>query len=386
MRSHQDRDNIGTPLRVGVVGLGIGRLHLDAFQKLPGVQIVGAADVDVARLEAMGATYQIPHLYHDYRELIAHEDVDAISICTPNALHAPIATAALRAGKHVLCEKPMARTAAEAASMVAAAREAGRVLDVVFNHRRRGEVEVLKRYIDEGTLGRIYYAKARWWRRNGIPGLGSWFTKQALAGGGPLIDLGVHILDMVLYLLGEPEVLSVNAATYAELGPRGIGDNGNFGQKMLVAPGYEVEDLASAFIRLTDGGTLVLETSWAVYRRAGDEFGVTLYGTEGGAEISVADYVGEDALRIYTDVAGVPSDITPHVGKGEGIWARSGTLSRRFAAAIGRSTSGRWGCTARRSSRRAIARPRSGARCAWMRCGENPAPRMEVKRDVVVCN
>src|SRR5690606_33761786 len=126
-------------------------------------------------------------------------------------------------GRHVLSEKPLARSGDEAKTMVDAAVRAGRVLQTAFNHRRRDDVEVLKHQIDAGQLGKVYYAKAHWLRRNGIPGMGSWFTNREMSGGGPLIDLGVHILDMAMYLLGEPRVLTVSASTFAELGPRGLG-------------------------------------------------------------------------------------------------------------------------------------------------------------------
>jgi predicted dehydrogenase len=250
----------------------------------------------------------VPHLYREYQDLLARDDLDAVSIGVPNHLHAAIAIAALQRGLHVLCEKPLARTAEEAETIVQAAVEAKRVLQVVFNHRERGDVQTLKRYIDEGKLGRIYYAKAYWMRRNGIPGAGSWFVSKAKSGGGPLIDLGVHVLDMVLYLLGEPEVVTVSASTYDELiqGGRGFDKEAT---KSGANHSQDVEDLATAFIRLANGITLSLETSWATNSSYGDDYGVILYGSEGGAEIKVKNYSTRDTLRIYTDVAGAPSEI-----------------------------------------------------------------------------
>ncbi len=317
------------PLRVGVVGLGFaGETHTNSYQQIPGVEVVALAGLEADKLAALGATYGIPHLYDNYQELIARDDLDIVSVCVPNYLHAPIAIAALERGRHVLCEKPLARTGSEAAAIVEAARRANRVLHVAFNHRMRGDVQVLKQYIDAGKLGRIYHAKASWMRRRGIPGLGSWFTSKEMAGGGPLIDLGVHVLDMALHLLGEPQVLTANAATYAEHGPRGVGGGSN--PKFHVGSAFEVEDLATAFLRLADGGTLLLEASWATHSSAGDDFGVTLYGTDGGAEINVKNYGWEDTLRIYTDVAGVPAEVRPQVRKGEGHLA----VVRNFIAAI----------------------------------------------------
>ncbi len=309
------------PLRAGVVGLGwAGEQHLKSYVGLPGVEAVALAGLEKGRLEALGKSYGVPNLYEDYEGLVAREDLDIVSVCTPNHLHAPIAVAALEGGKHVLCEKPLARTGVEAESIVRAARAAGRVVNVAFTQRERGDVQVLKRHVLEGNLGRVYHVKASWLRRDGIPGMGSWFTSKEMAGGGPLIDLGVHMLDMALYLLDEPEVESVSCATYAELGPQGRGGRGDT-DKTIVGDAYEVEDLACAFIRLSGGATLNLEAGWAAYRESGDDFGVTLYGTDGGAEMKVKDYVTQDTVRIYTDVAGVPAVVSPEIRAREGHWS-----------------------------------------------------------------
>lgn len=306
------------PLRVGVVGLGYaGETHTKSYLQIPNVEVVALAGLETERLAQLGATYNIPNLYPDYQSLVARDDLDVVSVCVPNYLHAPITIAALESGKHVLCEKPLARSSDEAEAMVQAAIKANRVLEVAFNHRERGDVQVLKRYIDTGKLGRIYHAKASWMRRRGIPGIGSWFTSKEMAGGGPLIDLGVHVLDLALFLLGEPNVVSVSAATYAEIGPQGRGGAAG-SDKMVVGSAYEVEDLATAFVRLGQGTTLLLEASWATHGSAGDDFGVTLYGSEGGAEIRVKNYNWEDTLRIYTDVADAPAEVHPRVTRGEG--------------------------------------------------------------------
>jgi len=302
-------------LRVGVVGTGgAGAEHILAYLQYPGVEVVAIADPRESRLAEMAAKHHIPFTYTDYQDLIARDDLDIVSVATPNHLHAPVTIAALNSGKHVLCEKPLARELAEGEAMVRAAISANRALVVAFNHRQRGDVRVLKAHIDQGGLGRIYHAKATWMRRSGIPGMGGWFTTRAMAGGGPLIDLGVHVLDMALYLLGEPEVSAVSAATYAELGPRGRGGRGDTSGQTA----YEVEDLATAFIRLSNGVTLLLEASWAVYGRHGDDFGVSLFGTDGGADIEVINYGWQDTLRIYGDTGGVPSVTRPQVAQGTG--------------------------------------------------------------------
>jgi predicted dehydrogenase len=304
-------------LRVGVVGLGFaGRTALEAFSELPDVEVIGLAVLEKDILTSLGEKHGVPHLYEKWEDLLETPGLEAVSIGTPTQLHAPIALAALQKGLHVLSEKPLARTVAEGTAMVEASKQAGRVLKVVFNHRERGDVAALKHQIDEGQLGRIYYAKAHWMRRNGIPGMGGWFTNRELSGGGPLIDLGVHILDMALHLMGEPQVSTVSADTFAELGPRGKGSrdpNAN-----TLGSAFEVEDLATAYLRLNGGGALQLETSWATFRAPGDNFGIELFGTDGGAKIEVQNYTNEDTLRIFTDVGGVPAEVKPATGAGLG--------------------------------------------------------------------
>jgi predicted dehydrogenase len=304
-------------LRVGVVGLGFaGRTALEAFSELPDVEVIALAGLEKDTLTSLGEKHGVPHLYEKWEDLLETPGLDAVSVGTPTQLHAPIALEALEKGLHVLSEKPLARTVAEGTAMVEASKKAGRVLKVVFNHRERGDVAALKHQIDEGQLGRIYYAKAHWMRRNGIPGMGGWFTNRELSGGGPLIDLGVHILDMALHLMGEPQISTVSADTFAELGPRGKGSrdpNAN-----TLGSAFEVEDLATAYLRLKGGGALQLETSWATYRAPGDNFGIELFGTDGGAKIEVQNYTNEDTLRIFTDVGGVPAEVKPATGAGLG--------------------------------------------------------------------
>lgn len=304
-------------IRVGIIGLGFGgESALKGYRQLPNVEVVALAGLEEDRLASLGKTYEVPHLYARYEDLLEHEGLDALSIAVPNSLHEPIAVAAFERGLHVLCEKPLARNSEEAESMVQAAIKANRVLRIVFNHRERTDVQTLKRYINEGNLGKIYYAKAYWMRRRGIPGIGSWFVNKQIAGGGPLIDLGVHVLDIALFLLDEPEVASVTASTYNELGSSGVGFNLKAGKSGL-GSNFEVEDLATAFMRLSTGATLLLETSWATHSSAQDDYGIVLYGTKGGADIRAQKYNTTDTLTIYTDVAGLPSKISPQVQGGE---------------------------------------------------------------------
>ena len=297
-----------TALRVGVIGVGwAGQQHLAAYDRIRDVEIAAVAGLERDQRAELQAQYAIPHAVDAWEDLLALDDLDAVSIAVPTFLHAPIATAALARGMHVLAEKPIARTHAEAEAMVEAARAAGRVLDVVFNHRRRGDIQTLKGIIDEGRLGRLYYAKAFWMRRAGIPTTGSWFTRTDLAGGGPLMDIGVHVLDYALFLLDNPAVASVSAATYDLLGSAGYGSSATSSKTGSDgSAAFDVEDLATVFVRLADGGTLLLEASWAAHRTDGDDFGMTLFGTGGGAHLNVFDYAPRGDLHLYGEEDGEP--------------------------------------------------------------------------------
>lgn len=304
---------VGRPerLRVGVIGLGwAGQQHLAAYGGLPGVEVVALADMAGERLSQWADKSGAERRYMSWEDMIAAGGLDAVSVCTPPDVRPSIAVAALEAGLHVLCEKPLARTGDEAQRMVDTARKTDRALQVTFNYRYRSDVTVLKRHIESGALGHVFYAKARWLRRNGVPAGTGWFTTRSIAGGGALIDLGVHMLDMALYLLGEPRVVSASAATYDELAraKRAGSEEGVF----------DVEDLATAFLRLEGGETLTLEASWDGYCGFGDRFGVALHGAHGSAEIDVHNYSQSDTLRLYSEVAGAPAEVRPLLAKSGG--------------------------------------------------------------------
>ena len=300
-------------VRVGVIGCGAGLFHLEGYAEDPRADVVALAGLDTDRCHQLASRFAIPHVYRDYSELLAHPDIDAVSIAVPNHLHLPVALAALEAGKHVLVEKPLARNVDEGERMVDAARRAGKTLSIAFNRRSRHDVALVRQEVARGALGRVYHTKAYWFRRSGIPGLGSWFTNKEQAGGGPLIDLGVHVLDMALWTMGNPTVRSVSAAAYAELGPRGTGQWQ--GGRFTITPNvpYEVEDYATALLRLDGGATLQLDVSWAAYTGHTDEFGLALLGSHGGAEIHVKDYAQTGTLRFFGEIDGVPTVTEPRL-------------------------------------------------------------------------
>lgn len=313
------REALPPQLRVGVIGLGYaGTTHLDAFRAIPGVEVVALAGKETDRLATLATAHGIRHAFADWEDLVALDELDIVSVATPNVLHDVISIAALERGKHVFCEKPLAVTADAARAMVDAARTADRVLEVAFNHRRRADVQWAGRYVREVGIGRIYHARASWKRRSGIPGLSSWFTSRALAGGGALIDLGPHILDSLLFLMGEPRVIAVSAVAHGELGRAGYGAMDRTDQ-MPGGGSFEVEDLASALLRFEDGASAALEITWAGHTVDDEDISIELLGVDGGVRIFVPRYKPDDTIRVYREEAGAPVTTTPdvHVPGGE---------------------------------------------------------------------
>ncbi len=281
-------------VRMGVIGVGMGRVFLRGLQNHPNAQVVAICDINEDRAKQIASEYNVPKIYKDYQDLLNDSEINAVGISTPNYLHAPMAIAAFEAGKHVLCEKPMATNAKEGEAMVQAAKKANKIFMMGFNNRFRGDTQLLKKYIENGDLGEIYYAKTGWIRRDGIPGLGGWFTTKSQSGGGPLIDIGVHVLDLTLWLIGNPRPVSVMGCAYAKFGPKKAAETGK---------SYDVEDLAAGFIKLENGASLFLEASWAQYIEH-DTFYSTICGTEGGANL--------EPFKIFKTINGAHADITPH--------------------------------------------------------------------------
>jgi len=302
-----------TTLRVGICGSGITVMHIAGYQKIPGVEVVSIAGPDVERCQAVAEQFGIPRVFADYRAML-DLGLDAVSVGVPNAFHERIAVDALAAGCHVLCEKPLADTVAAGERIVAAARESSRTLMVAFNRRYLANSVALRRLVDAGTLGPIYHAKAGWTRAAGIPGFGGWFTTKALSGGGPLIDLGVHMLDLALYMMDYPRPVAVSGAAYAAFGPRGKGLSG-YGPRPTDPERivFDVEDFASGFVRFENGATLVLEAGWAAYQPLGDDIYLQLYGRDGGARVSMPDYRADGSLQVVTEVGGVMADLSPRL-------------------------------------------------------------------------
>lgn len=287
------------PVRVGVVGAGniVQRLHLPALQQLAGVEIVALAEANPDRLRECVATFGIGRGHTDYREMLACGDLDAVIVATPNAFHAPVAIAALEAGCHVMVEKPMATSGDEAQRMADVACARGRILTVNLPRRFAAPYKAARAMLDEGAAGEIYAATASIVRRSGIPGYGSWFTTAALAGGGALLDVGVHILDVALWLLDEPRVIAVSATTNDRLGRAGRG-LGAWGIDRGTVGTFDVEDTVTAQLRCAGGLVLTLDVAWAAFTPV--LHGVRLLGTAGGINVDERRQPA-GVVEVYTD-------------------------------------------------------------------------------------
>ena len=273
------------PLRFAVIGAGaIGHNHLEEIRRHPRADLIAIADSNRSRLVEAADKFRAPVALTDFHEVLSRADVDAVSIALPTYLHAPVALAALKAGKHVHLDKPFAMNARQAAGIIAAAKKYRRVLMVGQNQRFSRDAQVLKRFVERGALGEIYHARAWWLRRSGIPRIGSWFTQKKYAGGGVLLDIGVHMLDLTLHLMNNFEPVSVSGMVHARLGPRGLG-GGTWGRSEIdKGAKFDVDDFTAALIRLKGGQSLLLEVTWAAHV-VEPSHGVQLYGTDGGGSL-----------------------------------------------------------------------------------------------------
>ncbi|MBE7043486.1 MAG: Gfo/Idh/MocA family oxidoreductase [Ruminococcaceae bacterium] len=293
-------------VKLAMIGAGnIAQTHVEAYKKNPDVEIVAACDLNEEKLNKFADKYDIKNRYTSVEDMLANEkDLDAADVCVWNVNHAKCSIAALNAGLNVLCEKPMAYSAKEAEDMLAAAQKNNKLLMIGFVKRFGDDTKVTKDFIDKGYFGDIYYSKATYLRRHGNPG--GWFSNKALSGGGPVIDLGVHVIDHTRFLMGNPKPVSVYAATFDMLKNRPHLKT-DVGWKPLEAKAddiCDVEDLAIAMIRYDNGAVTLLETSYSL-----NDEGITssqLFGTKGGASL-----VGDP--KYYMEMNDFMVDVTPKV-------------------------------------------------------------------------
>ncbi|WP_410767031.1 Gfo/Idh/MocA family protein [Haloferax sp. DFSO60] len=288
-------------VRVGIIGLGnIGHHHADRLVDL-GAELVGGLDIQAEARHRFTEKYDV-NTYEDKNELF--DEVDAVIITTPNRFHEEYAVDALEAGLDVLLEKPLAHSLESAQNIATVAEKADGFCMVGFNNRFANPVEVFKHHYEAGRFGDIKHIEANYVRRRGIPGRGSWFTSKEIAGGGSLIDIGVHAIDLALYFLDFPEVVEVSGVTRSQFGDKEDYTFVEMWGDDIGPEGFNVDDSASAFIRCANGTTISLEVAWATNRPTNDEF--FLRGTKGGARFDRASH----ELNFYEGDVGGSNHLT----------------------------------------------------------------------------
>jgi len=292
------------PVKVGVIGLGLGRAHVTAFlKKQDAIEVVAVSDLNEQRMDEAARTCTdagapAPRRFTDYRDMLELDPLDIVVIATPNFLHAPMAVDCLRAGKHALVEKPPSDTVEGARRILDAVRETGNRCMIGLTYRFRSGVERLKQLIVGGEFGDLYFAKTGWTRPRAIPtGSDGWFLDKKRAGGGPLIDLGVHLFDMTWWLMGCPKPHSVTGTTYDPF------------LRNLKDTHASVEDLAAGFVRFANGAAVFVEASWASHTEASRMYS-HLLGTKAGATIDFLAVGDRRAIRVHTEREGEHDEIT----------------------------------------------------------------------------
>jgi predicted dehydrogenase len=274
-------------IRVGLIGTGqIGKSHVRRYQDIPEAEIVALADLREDEARRVAAQYNIPSVYSDYHEMLRRDDIDSVDVCLHNQLHRPATVAALEAGKHVYCEKPMAATAEDARAMMAASQRTGKQLRIQMGTVFSLEAQAAKRMIERGALGRLYYAKTSHYRRRGRPyvdGYGSpAFVQRENSGGGALLDMGIYHMGMMVWLLGNPPIETVTASTFQEI---------PMDEKRRAESGYSVEEFVTGLIRFKGNITLFFEEAWAANMDAGS--GDQIMGSLGGLKFSPLTFYSE---------------------------------------------------------------------------------------------
>ena len=272
-------------IKVGIIGCGgiANGKHMPSLQKLEDVEMVAFCDIIRERAEKAAKEFGVPgaKVFEDYKDLLKLDDIDVVHVLTPNKQHSFISVAALEAGKHVMCEKPMAINASEAKKMLDAAKRTGKKLTIGYQSRFRPDARYLKKMCEAGELGEIYYAKAQAVRRRGVPTWGVFLDAES-QGGGPLIDIGTHALDLTLWEMDNYEPAMVVGSVYHKLADRENAANpwGIWDPKK-----FTVEDSAFGFIKMKNGATITLEASWALNTLLEKEASTVLCGDKGGADM-----------------------------------------------------------------------------------------------------
>ncbi len=302
-------------LKVGVIGVGgIAGVHMPGWAESPHAEVIVGADLSLDAAEAWAKKWDIPKVTTHSADLINNPDIDIIDICTPNMYHTGLTVAALEAGKHVICEKPLAPTPEDIQRMIDARDKSGKMLMTAQHFRFSGRSKALKAEIDAGVLGEIYHARSWMLRRVAIPTRLGFLLKQH-SGGGATIDIGVHILDLTLWFMGNPKPVSVSGVARKVLAENpkafGLWDN-----NALVPAEMDVEELAVAFVRFENGASLILEVSWMLHHDTeGEDMQMWLYGRDAGAHWPKVEilHTNYDTKQLYNRSLRMTKDLAePH--------------------------------------------------------------------------
>ncbi|MED1864374.1 Gfo/Idh/MocA family oxidoreductase [Fictibacillus nanhaiensis] len=301
-------------VRIGIIGVGmIGKVHLENYEKISGAEVVAACDIDEIELKQVAEKYNIPDTYRDYRELLAREDLDAVDVCLHNNLHAGITIEALRAGKHVYCEKPIAGSYVDGKKMIDTAKECGKQLHVQLSFLYGIETKAAKVLIDEGKLGKLYHARSTGFRRRGRPFVDGYGTKEfnqkEKASGGALFDMGVYRISQLLYLMNVPSVKTITGKTYQEM---------DMDEKRKNISGFDVEELGLGFVRFEGGLTLDIIESWAIHLNGLG--GSSLVGNKGGLSLHGQVNGVNTPLSYHTTMGDMDMDATFDLGAANYRW------------------------------------------------------------------
>jgi len=263
-------------IKVGIIGVGqVGKMHVDQYRNIPDAEIVAVADVDEAEARRVAGTCGAGKIFTDFRELLKMDEIQAVDVCLHNNLHAPVSIAAMEAGKHVYCEKPLAGSVTDAKAMIAARERTGMKLSMQAGGLFSAETRVARRLIEEGHLGKVYYAKSSYYRRRGRPFVDGYaspsFVQKKVAAGGALYDMGIYHIVQILHLLDNPDILTVSGATHQEI---------PMYEDRRDCAGYSVEELGVGFVRLAGGISFFIEEAWAI--NLGGTDGSKLAGAKGG--------------------------------------------------------------------------------------------------------
>ncbi len=276
-------------LKFGFVGAGmVSRYSAKNVASHEEATIVAAFDPSAKRLGELCDENDIPRRYADLDAFLADDELDAVYVAVPNKFHASIAKQVLKSGRHLLLDKPFALNYAEAKSVVDVAEASGKKFCVGMNQRFPAGRQRIRKLVKDGELGEIYHAKGYWLRRSGIPRLQTWFGHKALSGGGCMLDIGVHMLDVTLWMADNFEPVSVVGKTHSKFGPRGLGEGGWGLSDRDPSLTFDVDDFANAFITFKNGMTVSLDVSWAAHTEVDSKEGAELFGTEAGASIEPA--------------------------------------------------------------------------------------------------